>query len=225
MENKSGKIIAIVALAIAVVALSVGFAAFADTLTITNASATANASDASSVFDNVTNGLAYTQTANESPKCVLTDGGGAVTGVNAGTFTDADTWANISVPLGNTATSVTCTATVTNSSAYIAYLTELSTSTGLSCSSTGNNASQNETNVCAATTVTVSINDGSHTDTMTIPVGNSGASATTHATTISANGGTATVSVVIAYSGATTDQDTTITIPTITHNYSSAPAS
>ena len=46
MENKSGKIIAIVALAIAVVALSVGFAAFADQLTISGTATVEKAADA-----------------------------------------------------------------------------------------------------------------------------------------------------------------------------------
>ena len=218
-NNKSGKVIAIAALVVAVVALSVGFAAFADTLTIENASAGVNASSANAfdAGDNQANGLRYTGT----PTCVKTSDQSAVTGVQVGSFSTPDTWTGISVPLGNTTNSVTCTATVTNSSSYISHITGFSTTTGLSCSSSGANAAANISNVCANTTVTASISDGTHTDTMTISAGNTAASSSTNTVEIAANG-SATVTLVIAYTEAVTDNDVNITIPTITHTYSSA---
>ena len=214
MENKSGKIIAIVALAVAVVALSVGFAAFADTLTI-DGTATANATS-TNVFDDETNGLSYTGT----PSCVYQ--GTSDSAGNAGTFTNNnDSWSGISVNLTDTASTVVCTATITNKTAYQAHITGLSTSGGLTCASTGANAATNQTNVCGATSVAVSISDGTHgADTMTIT--NAAASASTSNTIVAPNNGTATVTVTITYAGSTADQDTTITIPTITHTYSSA---
>lgn len=219
MENKSGKIIAIVALAVAVVALSVGFAAFADTLTI-DGNATARAKG--NAFDD-TNGLNY-KTA--TGKCYLTSDNNktALAGTNAGNLVSGggagiDEWNGISVDLGNDAKDVTCEAVVENKSAYTAYITELSTNAGLSCSSTGSNHTTNETNVCSATTVTVSINDGSHTDTATIT--NAAATSATKTVEIAPNG-EATVTVRINYAGANTDEDTTITIPTISHKYSSS---
>ena len=219
-NNKSGKVIAIAALVVAVVALSVGFAAFADTLTIENASAGVNASSANAfdAGDNQANGLRYTGT----PACVKTSDQSAVTGVQVGSFTTPDTWSGISVPLGNTTNSVTCTATVTNSSAYIAHITGFSTTTGLSCSSSGANAAANISNVCANTTVTATITSGQNSDTMTISAGNTAFSSSTNTVEVAANGGTATVTLVIAYTEAVTDNDVTITLPTITHTYSSA---
>ena len=218
MENKSGKVIAIAALVVAVVALSVGFAAFADTLTI-DGTATASASD--SVFDTANAGLNYQS---DSAKCYLTNDNTktAIEGANVGTFTnDNDSWTGISVPLGSTAKDVTCEAIIENKSSYIAHITSLSTSGGLTCASTGANDNVNRTNVCGATTVTVSINDGTHSAD-TIEIKNAAASAASHNTVIPATSGTATVTVRINYAGATADADTTITIPTITHNYSSA---
>ena len=220
MENKSGKIIAIVALAVAVVALSVGFAAFADQLTIDG---NATASAGGDAFDDASNGLNYKSA---TGKCYLTSDNTktALAGANAGNLVSGggsgvDAWNGISVDLGNGAKDVTCEAVVENKSAYIAYITELSTSAGLTCASSGSNQTANETNVCAATTVTVSINDGSHTDTMTIT--NAAANSTTKTVEIAPTNGEATVTVRINYAGATTDQDTTITLPTIYHKYSS----
>lgn len=221
MENKNGKVIAIAALVVAVVALSVGFAAFSDTLTIDGA-ATANASgDAFDATSN--NGLNYKSA---TGKCYLTSDNSktALAGADAGNLATGggngvDTWSGISVPLGSSAKDVTCEAIVENKSAYKAFLTGLSTAAGLTCASTGANATTNQTNVCAATTVTVSINDGTNTDSMSIT--NAAASSSTKTVEINPTNGEATVTVRINYAGADTDQDTTITIPTITHAYSS----
>jgi len=215
MENKSGKIIAIVALAVAVVALSVGFAAFADTLTI-DGNATAAANTSVNVFDDATHGLSYTGT----PSCVYQ--GGSTSAGDAGTFTNNnDSWTGITVDLTSSASTVVCTATITNSSAYQATITGLSTSGGLSCESSGSNEAVNESNVCAATSVAVAINDGTHSSD-TINITNGAASASTSNTVVAANGGTATVTVTITYNGAATDQDTVVTLPTITHTYTSS---
>lgn len=226
MEKNNGKVIAVIALFVAVVALSIGFAAFTDSLTI-DGTATARAGG-NAFEDTNNNGLNY-KTA--TGKCYLTSDTtkAALSGANAGNLVSGggngvDEWNNISVDLGNSAKDVTCEAVVENKTAYIAYLTELSTAAGLSCTSTGSNAQSNQTNVCAATTVTVSITDGTNTDTMSIT--NAAASSNTQTVEIPAiNSGTAgeaTVTVRINYAGATTDADTTITLPTIYHKYSSA---
>lgn len=221
-NNKSGKVIAIAALVVAVVALSVGFAAFADTLTIDGtAGVSASSADAFDAGDNQANGLRYTGT----PTCTLTGGGALETGTyNAGNFTNPDAWAGINVNLGGTSKSVTCTATVTNSSAYIAHITGFSTATGISCTSNGANAAANVTNVCNATNLKVdaTISSGSKSDTFTVAHGSNGSSSSTNSVEIPANGGTATVTLVIDYTEAVTDDDVSITIPTITHTYSSA---
>lgn len=221
MENKSGKVIAISALIVAVVALSIGFAAFADTLTI-NGTATVNPNG--DAFDDAAKGLNYKSA---TGKCYLTSDNTktALTGANAGNLVSGggsgvDAWSGIAVDLGATAKDVTCEAVVENKSAYKAFITELSTSAGLTCTSSGANKTANETNVCGATTVTVSINDGSHTD--SIEITNAGASSNTKTVEIDPTNGEATVTVRINYAGTTTDEDTTITLPTIYHKYSSS---
>jgi len=217
MENKSGKIIAIVALAVAVVALSVGFAAFADTLNI-DGNATAGATS-TNVFDDATNGLSYTGT----PSCKYSGGtnDGQSAG-DAGTFTNNnDSWTGITVNLTDAASTVVCTATVTNKTAYQAQITGLSTSGGWNITSTGANAAANVTNVTNALTATVSIK-GQNTTADTMTIGASAASSSTTNTIVPANGGTATVTVTLTYAGATADQDVTITLPTITHAYTSS---
>ena len=222
MEKNNGKVIAIVALLVGVVALSVGFAAFADTLTING---TATAKQSGNPFDEeANNGLNY-KTA--TGKCYLTSDANkaALAGANAGNLVSGggngvDEWTGISVDLGNAAKDVTCEAVVENKSDYKAFLTELSTAAGLSCESSGANKTVNETNVCAATTVTASVNDGSHTD--TIEITNAAATSATKTVELEGKTGTATVTVRINYAGATTDEDTTITLPTISHKYSSA---
>ena len=218
-KGNNGKVVAIVALVVAVVALSVGFAAFADDLTI---SGSANVSGANA-FDAATgNGLEYLST---SPACVITGTNTSVasTPYSAGTATE-DTWSGISVPLTTTNPSVTCTATVQNNTAYRAYLKSIATTTGITCSSTGANAQTNADNVCAATTVDVQIGSV-NTDKITVTT----AAASNNSTSGSidpktgSTPGTATVTVVIAYNGtATADEDVVVTIPTITHHYSSA---
>ena len=218
-KNNNGKVVAIVALVVAVVALSVGFAAFADQLTI-DGSATVKGANA---FDATTgNGLEYLST---SPECHATDDSSSVTTspYTAG-GASGDTWSGISVPLTTAHPSVTCTATVQNNTAYLAHLTGIATTTGISCVSSGTNKTTNETNICGATTVTVQVGSVA---TDKIEFGTSSASNTSTTGTIAAkNGstpGTATVTVIIAYTNtAVADEDVVVTLPTITHSYSSA---
>lgn len=213
-KNKDGKVIAIVALIVAVVALSVGFAAFEDSLTI---SGTASALRSNDAFDGtVGSDLRYSA---NTAKCYLTEDNEktALTGANVGTL-DGDSWSGISVPLGNTATSVTCEATIENNSGYTAYLKSIGVNSGLSCLSSGTNKTSNEDNACGATTVTVAVGDNA-ADVLEI----TNAANTNNNTQGSiANGATEVVTVTIEYDGAVIDENVTITIPTITHSYSSA---
>ncbi len=211
MEKNNGKVVAIVALVVAVVALSVGFAAFSDSLTIDG---NANVSAAANPFDDATNGLAYSSTA---PKCYAT-GDSNQTPIGTPGTASGDTWSGISVPLNSTTDSVTCVATVLNSTSYTAYLRTIAASAGLSCASTGANATTNASNVCSGATVGVNIGG----DTLTIS-GSTKPADVTGTSSLAASGGTATVTVTISYNkAALTDEDVTITLPTITHTYSSA---
>ena len=212
-KNNNGKIVAIVALVVAVVALSVGFAAFADDLTI-NGQATAAA--AADPFDDPTNGLAYDSTSNH---CFYTGDVNetAISGASAGTAS-GDTWSGIDVPLSAAHPSVTCVAEVENKTSYTAYLTSIATNGGLSCADNSGsaNASTNASNICAGATLDIDIGGD------TLHVTNAQASNTNCNSTISSTNGTVTVTVTAAYNpSALTDEDVVITLPTITHSYSS----
>ena len=214
-KNNNGKMVAIVALVVAVVALSVGFAAFADDLTIDGTATVTSKNEFDD--DTASNGLHYQANSN---RCYLTDDEtkAAVAGANVGTLS-TDAWSGISMPLGSSANSITCEAVVENLTSYTAYLKSLASSGGLLCTSSGGNKTANETNVCGATTLTVKVGDAAG-DTISVTnaaVTNSGTTGSIAATT-----GTALVTVTVAYTGAQTDEDVTITLPTITHHYSSA---
>ena len=212
MEKNNGKVIAIVALLVGVVALSVGFAAFADELTIAGS---ANAKVGANPFDDADKGLAYLSS---SPKCYVTGDTSkkAIDGASVGTAS-GDAWSGISVPLTKDAPSVTCEAVVENKTSYTAYLRGLVSSGGLTCTSSGANKTSNETNVCGGASATVTIG------TTSINITNAAATASNVSGSIAPTSGTETVTVVIAYNpDVNYDEDTTITLPTITHSYSSA---
>ena len=219
MEKNNGKIIAVVALVVAVVALSVGFAAFADQLTI-DGNATLQATND---FDE------KVKYVSGSPKCYVTGDttkNVITTGYSTGTATD-DAWSGISVPLSMTQKSVTCEAQVENKSSYVAYLKSISTESGLTCASkgTGDSAATNVAAVCgtnnANVKATVIIGD-STASTDKIEIQNAQVSTSSASGSI-AKDGTTNVYVVIEYTGTTApDGDILITLPTITHNYSTA---
>lgn len=220
MEKNNGKIIAVVALVVAVVALSVGFAAFADQLTI-DGNATLQATND---FDE------KVKYVSGSPKCYATGDSNKATvittGYSTGTAND-DAWSGISVPLSMTQKSVTCEAQVENKSSYVAYLKSISTESGLTCASkgTGDSAATNVAAVCgtnnANVKATVIVGD-STASTDKIEIQNAQVSTSSASGSIAMNG-TTNVYVVIEYTGTTApDGDILITLPTITHNYSTA---
>ena len=214
-KNNNGKMVAIVALVVAVVALSVGFAAFADDLTIDGTATVESKNEFDD--DTATNGLHYRANSN---KCYLTNDNtkAAIDGANVGTLS-TDAWSGISMPLGDSANSITCEAVVENLTSYKAYLTSLAANGGLTCTSSGANKTSNETNVCGATTLTVKVGDVAGD---TITVTNAAVTNSSTQGEIAATSGTALVTVTVAYTGAQTDENVTITLPTITHHYSSA---
>lgn len=219
MEKNNGKVIAIAALLVGVVALSVGFAAFTDQLTI---SGSATAAPGSNPFDDeTTGGLRYKANTAECHSTADANVNVISGDYDAGTLDD-DSWSGISVPLTKEIPSVTCTAVVENKSNYVAYLRSIGANKGITCTSTGSNATANADSVCANTTVTAQFGSVA-TDKIefgkTQPTTNSSTSGN-----IPAKTGTSTVTVTIAYdlSKIVADEDVTITLPTITHDYSSA---
>lgn len=212
MEKNNGKIIAIAALVVAVVALSVGFAAFTDSLTI-DGSATVKAGE--NVF-----AANFGYDANTTPSCVYTGGSTTAENTSAGTASD-NTWSGISVQLTSEHPSVTCTAKVKNTSDYKASLTSISASGALSCSSTGANAATNTATICTGVTEEVQL--GSSSNALTINSTSNGAGLTNSSPSleVAKTNGEATVTVIVAYntSVGTPDGDITVTLPTITHAY------
>ena len=216
-KNNNSKVIAVVALVVAVVALSVGFAAFADQLTI-NGTATAEVSG--NPFEDSTNGLNYKSNTQECHSTADATVSVIHDSYSAGTLNEDD-WTGISVPLTTAIPSVTCTAKVENKTAYTAWLQSIGANGGVTCSSTGSNATANANSVCA--TVNVEVQVGSvATDKITFGTTQPSTNSTTSGS-ISPTG-EATVTVKISYTPASViaDEDVTITLPTITHSYSSA---
>ena len=223
MEKNDGKIVAVIALVIAVVALSVGFAAFADQLTI---SGTATIEKASDTFEG-----SFQYDEDFAPTCKVVGAQENLTlssPYSPGTVS-GDTWTGISVPLSTGAYSVVCTARVINTSAYTAYLTRLGVSGGIQCSTvaSGANAASNTTAVCARVSGTVQIGSSS-VNSLTFNENSTSSTATTTGLTASVsnvtNSNTETVTVTITFddnNGAVVpDGDITVTLPTISHDYS-----
>ena len=206
MEKNNSKIIAVAALVVAVIGLSVGFAAFAATLTIDNASATMAAKDQFSEYVNYKSSV--------SPTCFAG---------NAGSV-NAKSWNGIHVPLSMEQKVVTCHATVENLSAYVAALNKISVNGSIVCESaaaTGTSgAATNASTICANTQFTVTT--GSATKTFS----NTNLTALDNITGTSiASQGTAEVTLTIEYTGdVAADGDVNITIPQVSLDYKSAAA-
>ena len=207
MEKNNGKIVAVAALVVAVVALSVGFAAFAATLTI-DSSATVKASNEFTENVNYVSG---------TPKCYYTgETSSTVPDAVAGTAS-GKTWTGVSVPLTAEHKSVTCEAEIQNASTYTAYLRQISISNVLSCASvgTGDDAATNVTTICPTVSAKVDVS----TDTATFTSTNSTA-VTSTSSTIAGNNGSEKVYLTVSYSStAAADGDISVTIPTISLLY------
>lgn len=212
MEKNNGKIVAVVALVVAVVSLSVGFAAFAATLTI-DSNATVKANDEFSPNVNYVQG---------SPKCYYTGDTtkAAIDGASAGTAS-GKTWTGVSVPLTTEHKSVTCEAQISNTSAYVAKLNKISISDYLSCASvaaSGDDAATNVSTICPTVSAKVDV----ATDTATFTSTNK-ADVTSVTSTIDKDNGTEMVYLTIAYtSTVAADGDIKITVPTISLLYKTA---
>jgi len=207
MEKERGsKVIAVVALVVAVVGLSIGFAGWTAQLTIsdTQANIAANTSAGEEQFGSklTVSGI----------NCDDVDGQAAVTAVGTA---DGDTWSGTRVSLKGTGDAVTCTATVSNGSDYTAYLDDINITNSIACSGTG----QNVQNACAALKLTVT-GVGSKTDTATAQ-----GTTITNANGITGNsiaaGANGSITMKVEYQGtAVADSDFVATIPTITYDYS-----
>ncbi len=222
MEKNDGKIVAVIALVIAVVALSVGFAAFADQLTIQGTATVEKAADA---FEG---NFSYDISVAPTCKVVGADENLTLTDPYSPGTVSGDSWTGISVPLSEGAYSVVCTAQIKNTSTYTAYLTRIGVSGGITCATTtGENAASNTSAICAAVSGTVKVGSNA-ADQLTF---NQSSTAQTAVSTglhaqvgNTAPNNTETVTVTITFNdnnGALIpDGDVTVTLPTISHDYS-----
>ena len=216
MEKNNSKIIAVAALVVAVIGLSVGFAAFAATLTIDNASATMTASDQFSGnvnYRSSVNPTCYAGNASSNASVVGTYSAGSATGKS---------WNGVHVPLAMDQKVVTCHATIENLSAYTAALNQISVNGSILCesaASTGTSgAATNASTICANTQFTVATSGASKT------FSNSNLSALDNisGSSITPNN-TAEVTLTIEYTGeVAADGDVNISIPQISLDYKSA---
>lgn len=204
-KTRSTKIIAIAALVVAIVGVSVGFAAWSSTLTISSAEATVKQGSNDAAFKEK---LTIT-----AVSCDETSGSASVE--NVGTFTSGYAWTGVKATLTKPNDSVTCTATVTNASDYDAYFENITIASQLSCSGIG----QNVNNVCKLLRLTAT------------GEGNSSNSATvldttiTNQTDIEGNyieaGEIGKLSFKLEYTGSeVSDSDFTVIIPTMTFDFS-----
>lgn len=146
VKENNGKIIAIVALVVAVIALAVGFATYTATLTI-------SAHDVTIGSDTFSPNVKYKS---GTISCSDTSAGATVT--SAGTFTDNVTWGGITISLAAPGDYATCTATIENLSTFTAYLYELKTASAITCetkSGSSNAATTGITEACSGMQLSV----------------------------------------------------------------------
>lgn len=218
MEKGNGKIIAVVALIVAVVGLSVGFATFAATLTIENTNATMTASNQFTNYVNYKSSVSPTCYAGNS-----TSSASIVGTYNAGNASGKQ-WTGVSVPLSMEQKIVTCHATVENLSAYRASLNTISIGGSIVCNSVAASGTDgyatNASTICAGTQVTIAVGSVSKTfkNTDLTALSNINSSGI-------ASNGNAEVTMTIEYTDdVASDGDVSITIPTISLEYKSAAA-
>ncbi len=210
MEKNNSKIVAVVALVVAVVALSVGFATFSATLTITNTSAAINPTNT------FTTNVKY---AANSVSCTTT--GDAVVS-NSGTLTDT-AWNGVAITLKTPGDKATCTANISNLSSFVAYLREINTATALSCSAlAGSNAASaaNVTAVCNALSLVVTVG----TDSATATASAAGSAVVSGTTNKIATSGTQAVKFELTYASGSqpADGDITVNVPQMNVIYKTA---
>ena len=217
MEKNNSKIIAVAALVVAVIGLSVGFAAFAATLTIENISASLTATDQFSANVNYDDSVTPTCFAGDSSSSA------AVVGTYNGGSASGKQWTGVNVPLTMTQKEVTCHATIKNTSNYIAALNQITIGGSIQCISTAASGTDgyatNASAICGDVQVTVAVSGASKT------FSNSDLTAATgfNGNNIAATNGTAEVTMSIKYnSNVSPDGDVSITVPTISLKYVSA---
>ena len=221
MENRGTKGLALAALIVGVVGLSIGFAAFSNTLTI---SSSATVTPDSSSFD--VNLVA--------PASCTNTGTGVTSSVGTvdNSVTDKSTISGVKANLKNPGDKVECTYTVSNVGQYAAYLTSMgfaTTSTDgkvtngkVLCEGADGTTESLVESACNSITVTAKLGETSpYTATVTHSV-TSAITGTKPTTALAATSGTATLVLTIDYNGTgRADGTMDVYIPDLVLNYSS----
>lgn len=157
MKKDTNKYIALTALIVAVLALAIGFATYTSTLTI-------GAHDVTVGSDTFTPNLNYKAASVSCP--TKTEG---VTVESTGTVSQT-AWTGISIAMSKPGDSVTCQATIENTSNFDAFLDEMNTAAALSCEAKADSSNPATTGIddaCSAMKLTVTTGEDSITATST----------------------------------------------------------
>lgn len=224
MEKERGfKVIAIIALLVAIVGVGVGFAAYTRNLTISQFTANVTA-------DN-TNPFVPSNDALTSSGLILANAASEDDAVKSAGTASNNTWSGISIVFDKDNRSATLTADVENYSSYTAYLKSINIADSLTCAAV-NASTTNSTLVtalCNSIEITVGIDtaeatyDGSAQTKITNYSAASSATAGNVAAMSGSTAGTKTINLEVSIGSDITlpDGDVTISVPTITFGYSS----
>jgi len=203
MEKQRGtKVVAAIALIVAIIGVSVGFAAFSATLTITNPTVTMNKGDESNLFSSKLKITAI--------KCdgVTGDIASVENGIN---------WKGASLTL-NTGESKICEATVTNTSDYDAYLNSIELSGTISCGASTDQTGQYVNTICNE--LKMDVYGGNETSYANATTTKSNGNLDIDGEVITKDGGTGKITFKVTHDGTTiADADITAVLPTMTFTY------
>ena len=198
MEKGNSKIIAVVALFVAVVALAVGFATYSATLTIQPHDVTVG----SDTFSPNIKYRASSMSCNDKSADAVVTSAGTVNGT---------AWSGIELSLAKPGDYVTCTATVENTSNFDAFLREINTSSAITCQSktgSANAATTGITESCAQMELVINQGTASATATSTAAASNTTVSNVKIDKLNGSTAGTKDVSFTIRYkTGGTVEAD------------------
>ena len=219
MEKNNGKTIAVVSLVVAVFALAVGFATFSANLTI-DSSATVVPGDQFSP---------YVKWKENSISCQKVAGNANAAATSVGSFdTDRVAWSGVTIKLIEPGDSVSCSATVENTSSFVAYLRSITTSAALSCAAgtTTDDISPatNASDVCPWLRLDIEAGTGTPaTAFATSTAAAAGSFSGAQALSVPATNGEQNVKFTLTYRNDTgvvlANGTVAVTIPTITLNY------
>lgn len=214
-KNNQTKIIAIIALFIAVVSLTVGFAAYSKSFTI-NSTNTTTVKKGSDPF---AEGLYLT----------VETGNGTVGNTGSNPTNVGLIWSGLTGVIEENSRTITYTATLHNVSSYIAYLNKVVANGNLSCAAVDASTTNSATVEAACDDLTLTLNIGSFSDTITTSetINTTGTVLNIDDNAVAKTEGTTSVTLTLTLDSDAVmpDGDFIVTIPEITFDYTSLKAS